>query len=82
MDGKVPTMCLRNKNAPKVLNGGTPEVSNQLVRTERRAHVEIAPSIMSGILSRTSVWTINAFLYRKILLLYGAEHSNGRIVSP
>ena len=42
MDGKVPkTMRLRNKNAPKVLNSGTPEVSNHLVRTERRAHVEI-----------------------------------------
>ena len=34
MDGKVPkTMRLRNKNAPKVLNSGTPEVSNHLVRT-------------------------------------------------
>ncbi len=33
MDGKVPkTMRLRNKNAPKVLNSGTPEVSNHLVR--------------------------------------------------
>lgn len=42
MDEKVPkTMRLRNKNAPKVLNSGTPEVSNHLVRTERRAHVEI-----------------------------------------
>ncbi len=51
MDGKVPkTMRLRNKNAPKVLNSGTPEVSNHLVRTERRAHAEIIPSIMGRIL--------------------------------
>ena len=42
MDRKVPkTMALRNKNAPKVPESGTPEVGNQLVRTERRAHVEI-----------------------------------------
>lgn len=33
MDRKVPkTMALRNKNAPKVPNSGTPEVGNQLVR--------------------------------------------------
>ena len=51
MDEKVPkTMRLRNKNAPKVLNSGTPEVSNHLVRTERRAHAEIIPSIMGRIL--------------------------------
>ena len=45
MDGKVPeTMPLRNKKAPKMLNSGAPEASNHLVRTERRAHVEIVPS--------------------------------------
>ena len=33
MDRKVPkTMALRNKNAPKVPESGTPEVGNQLVR--------------------------------------------------
>lgn len=33
MDRKVPkTMALRNKNAPKVPESGTPEVSNHLVR--------------------------------------------------
>ena len=51
MDRKVPeTMHFRNKKAPKVLNSGTPEVSNHLVRTERRAHAEIIPSIMGRIL--------------------------------
>ena len=51
MDGKVPkTIYLCNKKVPKVLNSGTPEVSNHLVRTERRAHAEIIPSIMSRIL--------------------------------
>lgn len=55
MDGKVPeTMHLRNKKAPKVLNSGTPEVSNQLVRTERCAHAEIVLSSMSRILLQTS----------------------------
>ena len=54
MDRKVPkTMYLRNKNAPKVLNSGTPEVSNHLVRTERRAHIEIVPSSMGRILLQT-----------------------------
>ena len=54
MDGKVPkTMRLRNKNAPKVLNSGTPEVSNHLVRTERRVHIEIVPSSMGRILLQT-----------------------------
>ena len=49
MDGKVSkTMPLRNKNAPKVLNSSTPEAGNQLVRTERRAHVEIVSSINGG----------------------------------
>ena len=53
MDGKVPkTMRLRNKNAPKVLNSGTPEVSNHLVRTERRAHVGIVPSTTGENLSQ------------------------------
>ena len=43
MDGKVPkTMRLRNKNAPKVLNSGTPEVGNQLVRM--RSAVRIRPA--------------------------------------
>ena len=51
MDRKVPkTMYLRNKNAPKVPNSGTPRASNHLVRTERRAHAEIIPSIMGRIL--------------------------------
>ena len=51
MDGKVPkTMRLRNKNVPKVLNSGTPEVSNHLVRTERRAHAEMIPSTIGEIL--------------------------------
>ena len=51
MDRKVPkTMYLRNKKTQKVPNSGTSEVSNQLVRTERRAHAEIIPSIMSRIL--------------------------------
>ena len=51
MDGKVPkTMRLRNKNAPKVPNSGTPEVSNHLVRTERRAHAEMIPSTIGEIL--------------------------------
>ena len=54
MNGKVPkTMYLRNKNAPKVLNSTTPEVGNQLVRTERRAHAEIAPSSIGRILLQT-----------------------------
>ena len=54
MDGKVPeTMHLRNKKAPKVLNSGTPEVSNHLVKTERRAHAEIIPSSMGRILLQT-----------------------------
>mgnify|MGYP000317642847 CR=1 FL=1 len=43
MDGKVPeTMYLRNKKAPKVLNSGTPEVSNHLVRM--RSAVQIRPA--------------------------------------
>ena len=43
MDEKVPeTMSLRNKNAPKVLNSGTPEVSNYLVRM--RSAVRICPA--------------------------------------
>lgn len=50
MDGKVPkTMRLRNKNAPKVLNSGTPEVSNHLVRM--MSAVQIRPAalpILSG----------------------------------
>ena len=51
MDRKVPkTMALRNKNAPKVLNSGASRASNHLVRTERRAHAEIIPSIMGRIL--------------------------------
>ena len=51
MDEKVPkTTTLRNKKALKVLNSSTPKVGNQLVRTERRAHVEIAPSSMGRIL--------------------------------
>ena len=51
MDRKVPkTMYLRNKNAPKVLNSTTPEVGNQLVRTERRAHAEMIPSTIGEIL--------------------------------
>ena len=51
MDGKVSeTMHHHNKKTPKVLNSGTPEVSNHLVRTERRAHAEIIPSIMGRIL--------------------------------
>ena len=55
MDRKVPkTMYLRNKNAPKVLNSTTPEVSNHLVRTERRAHAEIAPSSIGRILLQMS----------------------------
>ena len=45
MDGKVSkTMYHCNKKAPKVLYRGTPEVSNHLVRTERRAHIEIVLS--------------------------------------
>ena len=47
------TMHFRNKNAPKVLNSGTPEVSNHLVRTERRVHIEIVPSSMGRILLQT-----------------------------
>lgn len=55
MDGKAPkTMALRNKNAPKAPESGTPEVGNQLVRTERRAHVEIAPSSIGRILLQMS----------------------------
>ncbi len=51
MDGKVPeTMQFRNKNAPKALNSGTPEVSNHLVRTERRAHAEMIPTTIGEIL--------------------------------
>ena len=54
MDGKVPkTIYLCNKKVPKVLNSGTPEVSNHLVRTERRAHAEIAPSSIGRILLQT-----------------------------
>ena len=54
MDRKVPkTMYLCNKKVPKVLNSGTPEVSNHLVRTERRAHAEIAPSSIGRILLQT-----------------------------
>ena len=36
------TMHFRNKNAPKVLNSGTPEVSNHLVRM--RSAVRICPA--------------------------------------
>ena len=55
MDRKVPkTMALRNKNAPKVPESGTPEVGNQLVRSERRAHAEIAPSSIGRILLQMS----------------------------
>ena len=51
MDRKVPkTMALRNKNAPKVPESGTPEVGNQLVRTERRAHAEMISSTIGEIL--------------------------------
>lgn len=51
MDGKVSkTMYHCNKKAPKVLYSGTPEVSNHLVRTERCAHVEMAPSTTGEIL--------------------------------
>ena len=54
MDAKVPkNMHIHNKNAPKVLNSSTPEVSNHLVRTERRAHAEIIPSSMGRILLQT-----------------------------
>ena len=54
MDRKVPkTMALRNKDAPKVPESGTPEVGNQLVRTERRVHIEIVPSSMGRILLQT-----------------------------
>ena len=43
MDRKVPkTMALRNKNAPKVPESGTPEVGNQLVRM--RSAVRIRPA--------------------------------------
>ena len=43
MDGKVPkTMRLRNKNAPKVLNSGTPEVSNHLVRMRSPVQIWVA----------------------------------------
>ena len=43
MDGKVPkTMRLRNKNAPKVLNSGTPEVGNQLVRMRSPVQIWVA----------------------------------------
>ena len=45
MDGKVSkAMPLCNKNALKVLNSGAPKAGNQLVRTERRAHIEIVLS--------------------------------------
>ena len=51
MDGKVPkTIYLCNKKVPKVLNSGTPEVSNHLVRTERRAHAEKISSTIGEIL--------------------------------
>ena len=54
MDGKVPeTMHFCNKNVPKALNSSTPEVFNHLVRTERRAHIEIVPSSMGRILLQT-----------------------------
>ena len=53
MDGKVSkTIYLRNKKVPKVLNSGTPEVFNHLVRTERRAHVGIVPSTTGENLSQ------------------------------
>mgnify|MGYP001046020242 CR=1 FL=1 len=53
MDRKVSkTRTLCNKNAPKELDSGTPEVSNHLVRTERRAHVGIVPSTTGENLSQ------------------------------
>ncbi len=46
MDGKVPkTMRLRNKNAPKVLNSGTPEVSNHLVRMRSPVQIWVAAPV-------------------------------------
>ena len=43
MDGKVPkAMLLRNKKAPKVLNSGTPEVGNQLVRMRSPVQIWVA----------------------------------------
>ena len=43
MDRKVPkTMALRNKNAPKVPESGTPEVGNQLVRMRSPVQIWIA----------------------------------------
>ena len=54
MDRKVPkTMYLRNKNAPKVLNSGTPEVGNQLVRMRSPVQIWVAapekPVVLQGI---------------------------------
>lgn len=50
MDGKVPkTIYLCNKKVSKVLNSGTPEVSNHLVRMERRTHARIVLSIIRWI---------------------------------
>ena len=54
MDGKVPkTMRLRNKNAPKVLNSDTPEVSNHLVRMRSPVQIWVAapekPVVLQGI---------------------------------
>ena len=43
MDRKVPkTMALRNKNAPKVPESGTPEVGNQLVRMRSPVQIWVA----------------------------------------
>jgi len=42
-DGKGPkTMFFRNKKAPKVLNCGTPEVVNQLVRMRSPVQIWVA----------------------------------------
>ena len=54
MGEKVPkTMRLRNKNAPKVLNSGTPEVSNHLVRMRSPVQIWVAapekPVVLQGI---------------------------------
>ncbi len=53
MDGKVPkTMYHCNKKAPKVLNSGTPEVSNQLVRMRSPVQIWVAapmkPVVLQG----------------------------------
>ena len=56
MDRKASkTMPLRNKNAPKVLNSGTPEVGNQLVRMRSPVQIWVAapksrwnPLILAG----------------------------------